>query len=77
MRIDSVLIRRVTAIHYETIKRILSYDELHPLELAEFFEDVGNRFIDFSEEMSATYLTAQKSKLKEDLESLAAAKHQT
>lgn len=77
MLTDRVLIRRVTAIHYETIKRILSYGELHPLELGEFFEDVGNRFIDFSEEISATYLTVQKSKLKEDLESQAAATRQT
>jgi len=44
-------LKQVTAIHNETIQRLINNDSTPPLELAEMFEDIANLYVDISEEI--------------------------
>ena len=46
-------VRRVTTIHNETVQRLVNCEGTDPLELAELFEDVANRYLDISEKIRA------------------------
>lgn len=46
-------IKEVTAIHNETVRRLVDRDDTPPLELADLFEDVANRYLDISDEIRA------------------------
>jgi hypothetical protein len=46
-------IKRVTAIHHETVRRLVDRDDTSLPELAELFEDVANFYLNISEEIHA------------------------
>ena len=43
--------KRVTAIHKETVKRLLDCEQTDLLEIAALFEDTANLYMDISEEI--------------------------
>ncbi len=44
-------VKRVTAIHNETVRRLVDNNETSPLQLMELFEDVANVYLNISEEI--------------------------
>lgn len=44
-------IKQITEIHGETIRRLLDQQAVNLPELAELFEDIGNVYLDLSEEI--------------------------
>ncbi len=49
--------KRVTAIHKETVKRLLDCEQTDLLEIAELFEDTSNLYMDISEEIRAKVMS--------------------
>jgi hypothetical protein len=53
-------LRRVVSIHTAMFQKLLFQEEELPLELADLFEDVGNRYLDISEQISALHRSRRK-----------------
>ncbi|MEF2074845.1 hypothetical protein [Consotaella aegiceratis] len=51
-------LKEVATIHSEILRRLLDEPSVIPLDLAEAFEDAGNKFIDLSHMISRRYLAA-------------------
>ena len=51
-------LKQVTAIHHETIRRLVNNDNTPPLELAAMFEDVANLYLDISEKIREHHFEA-------------------
>ncbi len=52
-------IKRVTAIHHETVRRLADRDDTNLLELAEMFEDVANHYLSISEDIRAHFISEE------------------
>jgi len=50
-------VKRVTAIHHETVRRLVDHDEANLRELAELFEDVANLYLNISEEIHVHFIS--------------------
>lgn len=46
-------VKRVTTIQNEAVRRLVNCEDTDPLELAELFEDIANRYLDISEKIRA------------------------
>lgn len=55
-------LRRVVRIHMAMFEKLLAKDERPPLALAELFEDVGNRYLDISDQITEMHQLRRKSK---------------
>lgn len=55
-------LRRVVNIHTVMFQKLLFQVEELPLELADLFEDAGNRYLDISEQITRLHRSRQKTK---------------
>jgi len=55
-------LRRVVNIHGAMFQKLLFQNEELPLELADLFEDAGNRYLDISEQITQLHRSRQKTK---------------
>jgi hypothetical protein len=62
-------LKQVMCIHQALFDRLIADGAEMPLELAEFFEDAGNLYLKFSEQISDRYCRTE-SKVKEHLHSI-------
>lgn len=53
-------LRRIVDTHTVMFKKMLFQNEALPLELADLFEDVGNRYLDISERISEMHRSRQR-----------------
>ena len=64
-------VKRVTAIHHETVRRLVDHDGTNPRDIAAFFEDVANIYLDISEEIHAKFISEEVERLFPVLQSIA------
>jgi len=57
-------LRQIVSTHIAMFQKLLFQEEELPAELAELFEDVGNRYLDISERISEHNLARRASKVK-------------
>lgn len=57
-------LRQIVGTHIAMFQKLLFQDEELPPELAELFEDVGNRYLDISERITAHNLARRGSQVK-------------
>lgn len=49
-------LKRLVKLHNEMLTRVVNNDQTRSLDLAELFEDVGNCYLDVSDQIRAAYL---------------------
>ena len=52
-------VKRVTAIHNESVRRLVDSSETTPLQLMELFEDVANVYLNISEEIRSRFFSQE------------------
>ena len=62
--------KQVTAIHHETIRRLVDHDATSPSEIAALFEEVANLYLDISEEIRAHIISEEVERLFPFLQSI-------
>ena len=53
--------KKISALHTEMLIRIMRDREIDPASLGEFLEDMGNQFLDLSEEIRVRILASHRS----------------
>jgi phosphate uptake regulator len=69
MQSYSDYVKRVTAIHHETVRRLIDHDGTNLREIAELFEDVANLYLNISEEIHAHLISEEVERLCPGLQS--------
>ena len=64
-------VKRVTAIHHETVRRLVDHEGTNPRDIAAFFEDVANIYLDISDEIHANLISEEVERLFPVLQSTA------
>jgi hypothetical protein len=52
-------VKRVTAIHNETVRRLVNSSDTNPVQLMELFEDVANVYLNISEENRSRFFSQE------------------
>lgn len=60
-------LRSIVGIHGAMFQKLLAENGEPPLQLAALFEEIGNRYLDLSEEISERYCNGRIHKLKSAL----------